>query len=96
MPVSTRKDNASSFIVPVADAFLDPHFWYALARGLGWEQDVKTVHAVENGRSTLVTTVGHHWLSHWHCFIDHFAAGKTPEAFFATLTSSQTRGKQGA
>jgi len=94
--VWTRKDNESSFIVPVAEAFLDPHFWHAFARGLGWEQDVKTVHAVENGRSTLVTTAGHHWLSHWHCFIDHLAEGKTPEAFFATLTSSQTGGKQGA
>ena len=33
--VWTRKDNDSSFIVPVADSFLDPHFWHALGCGLG-------------------------------------------------------------
>jgi len=88
--VWTRKDNESSFIIPVADTFLDPSFWHALGRGLGWDQEVRTVHAVENGRPTLVTTAGRHWLSHWHCFIDYLAAGKTPEAFFEHLTSSQT------
>ena len=92
--VWTRKDNESSFIVPVADTFLDPDFWHALGRGLGWDQAVMTVHAVENGRPTIVTRAGHHWLYHWHCFIDHLAAGNTPEAFFACLTSSQTPRKQ--
>jgi hypothetical protein len=92
--VWTRKDNASSFIVPVAETFLDPHFWHALGRALGWEQNVKTVHAVENGRSTLVTRAGQHWLYHWHRFIDHLAEGKTPEAFFKALTSSQTGGSK--
>jgi hypothetical protein len=33
--VWTRIDNDSSFIVPVAETFLDPHFWQALGRGLG-------------------------------------------------------------
>jgi hypothetical protein len=92
--VWTRKDNASSFIVPVAETFMDPHFWLALGRGLGWEQAVRTVHAVENGRPTIVTRAGQHWLSHWHHFIDHLAEGKTPEAFFDTLTSHQIRESQ--
>jgi hypothetical protein len=87
--VWTRKDNQSSFIVPVADTFLDPRFWHALGRGLGWEKEVMTVHEVENGRSTLVTRAGQHWLYHWHCFINHLAEGKTCEAFFAALTSFQ-------
>jgi len=92
--VWTRKDNASSFIVPVAETFLDPHFWLALGRGLGWEQVVRTVHAVENGRPAVVTRAGQPWLSHWHHFIDHLAEGKTPEAFFDTLTSHQIRESQ--
>jgi hypothetical protein len=92
--VWTRKDNASSFIVPVAETFMDPHFWLALGRGLGWEQAVRTVHAVENGRPTVVTRAGQHWLSHWHGFIDHLAEGKTPEAFFDTLPFPQTRENQ--
>src|SRR5437764_5850172 len=33
----TRKDNASSFIVPTEETFLDPHFWQALGRALGWD-----------------------------------------------------------
>ncbi len=94
--VWTRKDNESSFIVPVEETFLDPAFWQALGRGLGWDHEVMTVHAVENGRSTIVTRAGHHWLSHWHCFIDHLAEGKTPEAFFESLPCSETVGKHGA
>jgi hypothetical protein len=91
--VWTRKDNASSFIVPVEETFLAPAFWQALGKALGWDHAVRTVHAVENGRTTLVTRAGQHWLYHWHRFIDHLAEGKTPEAFFARLPSSQTTGK---
>jgi len=94
--VWTRKDNESSFIIPVEETFLDPDFWQALGRGLGWDQAVRTVHAVENGRSTIVTRARQHWLSHWHRFIDHLAAGKTPEAFFESLPCSETVGKLGA
>ena len=87
--VWTRKDNESSFIIPVEETFLDPDFWHALGRALEWEHLVMTMHTVENGRATIVTRAGHHWLSRWHRFIDHLAdhlaAGKTPEAFFETL-----------
>jgi hypothetical protein len=68
--VWTRKDNDSSFIVPVAETFLDPHFWLALGRALGWDQTVRAVHAVEavhaaeNGRPSLVTSAGQYWLYH--------------------------------
>ena len=88
--VWTRKDNDSSFIVPVAETFLDPHFWLALGCGLGWDQAVRTVPTVENGTPALVTRAGQPWLSHWHCFIDYLAEGKPPEAFFATLTSPRS------
>jgi hypothetical protein len=33
----TRKDNASTFIVPVEETFLDPRFWHALGHALGWQ-----------------------------------------------------------
>jgi len=83
--VWTRKDNESSFIIPVEETFLDPDFWHALGRALAWEHPGMTMHTVENGRATIVTRAGHHWLTHWHRFIDYLAAGKTPEAFFETL-----------
>jgi hypothetical protein len=92
--VWTRKDNDSSFIVPVADTFLDPHFWYALGRGLGWDQAVRTVHAMENGRATLVTRTGHHWVSCWHLFIDCLIEGKTAEDFFASVPCPRDQGER--
>jgi hypothetical protein len=79
----TRKDNDSSFIVPVEEMFLDPLFWQALGRALGWDHPISTVQEVDNGRLTMVTRTGQYWLSHWHCFLDFLAAGKTPEHFFA-------------
>ena len=83
--VWTRKDNDSSFIVPVEETFLDPNFWHALGRALAWDHAVMTVHEVENGRPTIVTRAGQHWLYHWHHFLDFLADGKTAEDFFATL-----------
>jgi len=83
--VWTRKDNESSFIIPVEETFLDPDFWHALGRALAWDHEVMTVHEVAYGRSTLVTRAGQHWLYHWHRFLDFLAEGKTAEDFFATL-----------
>jgi hypothetical protein len=84
----TRTDNASTFMVAVEETFLDPHFWQTLGKALGWDQTVVTMHTVENGRPTIVPRAGQHWLAQWHRFFDHLAAGKTPEAFFDTLTPS--------
>ena len=94
--VWTRKDNESSFIIPVEETFLDPDFWHALGRALAWDHAVRTVHAVENGRATIVTRAGHHWLSHWHRFIDHLAERHSPASFFESLPCSETVGTPGA
>jgi hypothetical protein len=92
--VWTRKDNDSSFIVPVADTFLDPHFWCALGRGLGWDQTVRTVPCMENGRATLVTRTGHYWVSCWHHFIDCLIEGKSAEDYFASVPYPADQGGQ--
>jgi hypothetical protein len=81
----TRKDNDSSFIVTTEETFLDPEFWQALGRALGWEHRLMTVHKVENGRPTVVTKPEQHWLYHWHRFIDYLAEGRTPESFFESF-----------
>jgi hypothetical protein len=81
----TRKDNHSTFMVSMEETFLDPQFWQALGRVLGWEHTMVTVHEVKNGRPPVVTRGGQHWLCHWHCFLDFLAEGKTAEGFFATL-----------
>ena len=94
--VWTRNDNDSSFIVPVADSFLDPHFWQALGRRSGWDQAVKTVQTVENGRATLVTRTGADWVSSWHQFIDCLVAGQTAEDFFASVPCPATKEREKA
>jgi len=72
-------------MVAVEETFLDPEFWQALGRALGWENNVITVRAVENGRPTIVTRAGHHWHYHWHRLLDVLAEGKTAEDFFESL-----------
>jgi hypothetical protein len=81
----TWKKNHSTFIVPTPETFLDPAFWHALGRVLGWNQAVRTVHAVDHGRPTRLTRAGQPWLSYWHRFIDHLAEGNTAASFFDRL-----------
>jgi hypothetical protein len=90
----TRTDNDSSFMVPVEETFLDPRFWQALGRTLGWREGcdlaITCVHASEECQRCR----GYSWMYHWHGFIQALADGNTPGAFFAHLTSSQTRSSE--
>jgi len=71
----TRKDNESSFMVPVEETFLDLRFWQALGQTL----------AIDG-----VSPYGD-WKNLWHQFIEHLSNGGTPHAFFQHLASpSQT------
>jgi len=86
----TRKDNESSFMVPVEETFLDPRFWQALGRTLEWSEmcdlAITCVHSEEECQSFR----GYYWVYQWHRFIQALADGNTPEVFFAHLPSSQT------
>lgn len=57
-------------------ALLDPLFWQALGRALGWNKDKM----FEADGLTLIT-----WRREWHKFIDHLAEGKDTESFFKEL-----------
>ena len=87
----TRKDNDSSFIVPTEETFLDPHFWQALGRPLGWSEACDLAISCIHGEEECHCCRGYYWMYQWHCFIQAIADGNTPDAFFAHLTSSQTR-----
>lgn len=50
---------------------LDPLFWQALGKSLGWYDD-----------SELIPNS---WAMFWHKFIDHLIAGKSVESFFEEL-----------
>ena len=92
----TRKDNESSFMVPVEETFLDPRFWQALGRALGWHSSCDRSISCVHGEEECHRCRGYYWMYQWHCFIQALADGNTPEAFFARLTSSQTPRKQSA
>jgi hypothetical protein len=87
----TRKDNESSFIVPTEETFLDPKFWQALGRALGWSEACDLAISCRHGDEKCRRCRGYYWMYQWHCFIQAIADGNTPDAFFAPLTSTQTR-----
>ena len=94
--VWTRKDNESSFMVPTEETFLDPQFWQALGRTLGWSEACDLSITCAHGHEECQRCHGYYWMFQWHRFIQAIAEGNTPDAFFEDLTSSPTvsSGKQ--
>ena len=58
--------------------FLDPLFWQALGKSLGWKEGMGIYR--EPGHFELTE-----WWSQWHNFIDHLACGKSAEEWFEKL-----------
>jgi hypothetical protein len=85
----TRKDNESSFMVPMEETLLDPRFWQALGHALGWSEACDLAITCVHGREECHQCHGYYWMYQWHCFIQVIADGSTPDAFFAQLPSSQ-------
>jgi hypothetical protein len=82
----TRTDNQSSFLIPVEETFLDPAFWQALGRALGWEGACDLAITCVHGHEECRHCHGYYWMYQWHCFIQHIADGQPPDAFFASLS----------
>jgi hypothetical protein len=93
--VWTRKDNESSFIVLTEKTFLDPQFWQALGRALGWSEVCDLSISCAHRHEECQRCRGYYWMYQWHCFIQALAEGNTPEVFFNHLTSSN-RQRHGA
>lgn len=70
--------------VPVNTIFLDPLFWQALGKSLGWVKGEE--YTGENYESSHEGQ----WKTEWHRFIDHLAEGKDPEEFFKDLLSTNS------
>ena len=81
----TRTDNHSSFMVAVHETFLDPAFWQALGRALGWEAACELAISCVHGHEECRHCHGYYWMYQWHCFIQQMAQGHPPDAFFASL-----------
>jgi hypothetical protein len=82
----TRKDNESTFMVAVEETFLDPQFWQALGRALGWSEVCDLTITCAHGEAECQSYRGYYWMYQWHCFIQAIADGKTPEAFFESIS----------
>ena len=67
--VWTRKDNESSFIVLTEKTFLDPQFWQALGRALGWHEACDLAITCVHGEEECRRCRGYDWMYQWHCFI---------------------------
>jgi hypothetical protein len=63
------------YYVEKGPILLDPLFWQALGRALGWMEGVGKKYLAYN----------QWWLQPWHGFIDHLAHGGSPESFFENL-----------
>jgi hypothetical protein len=85
--VWTRRDTESSYMIPVDETFLDPKFWHALGRALGWDAPSDVCIRCSQGE-TCTEHHGAYWMYQWHCFIQDIANGKRPEEFFAGLFST--------
>ena len=92
----TRQDNASTFLVPVEETFLDPRFWQALGRALGWQASCDLSISCVHGSAECRRCHGAYWMYQWHCFIQAIAEGNTPDVFFAHLPGSPIPSKQSA
>lgn len=61
---------------------LDPKFWQALGKALGWYSE-KPLYQINNQPAQ--------WAYYWHCFIDHLAEGKDAESFFQNLLNQTNK-----
>lgn len=74
-------------------SLLDPLFWQALGRGLGWRQDpslctgckVIGYRTTNHMNDCLEKSRPGSWNDNWHRFIDHLIEGKSIDLFFESL-----------
>jgi hypothetical protein len=81
----TRTDTESSFLVPVEETLLDPRFWQALGRTLGWGEVCDLAIICVHGEAECQRYRGYYWMFQWLRFIQALAQGNTLDAFFASV-----------
>lgn len=65
--------------------FLDPIFWQALGKSLGWKGKGKSIYYKEFSGQTVYSANIELWEYYWHRFIDHLAEGQDSNSFFEEL-----------
>lgn len=75
-----------------ANVFLDPLFWQALGKALGWEEDYEYTsygYSIKPGDSATLEIRGPGWIHNMHRFLDALIAGQTPDSFFDALLNTK-------
>jgi hypothetical protein len=80
-------------MMPMEEPLLDPKFWQALGRALGWSEMCELALSYRHGEEECKSFRGYYWVYQWHCFIQTLADGNTPDTFCAHLPSSQSRSR---
>lgn len=88
-----KKDNATTALLEYEYLLLDPLFWQALGKSLGWEsgQHPHWSFTLLKEYDTHIEHGGisckrlHPWEAQMHRFIDHLAEGKNINSFFKEL-----------
>ena len=63
--------------------YLDPEFWQALGKSIGWRLDKTQFSEGRQGHTRTYLMSG--WQYRWHNFIDHLSDGGTIEEYFDKL-----------
>lgn len=82
--------------IEIDRALLDPLFWQALGKSLGWKKKCSIkyeeggVYLEKEAREYISKTVNMDmWQYQMHRFIDHLASGKDADSFFSALISTK-------
>lgn len=70
--------------LPHESYLIDPKFWQALGKSLGWGEKCKNCGSIANGLCQEHKYI-RDWKIPWHRFIDHLAEGKDVDEFFKDL-----------
>jgi hypothetical protein len=83
----TRTDNDATFMIPLAETFLDVAFWRSLGRALGWKSSYSFIILALDEKGNFVDHMNDigEWFYHWYRFIQHLAECKDAESFFKDL-----------
>lgn len=76
------------------EVLLDPLFWQALGKSLGWSASKEFETRIAKSTcskcgDTRVTMQWAEWQYHWHDFIAHLADGGNIDDFFTTLLETK-------
>lgn len=74
-----------SYKALLMESVLDPLFWQALGKSLGWNQIPATLDNEKIMFPKNPNKNANYYIFYWHRFIDHLIAGKSAESYFEEL-----------